>query len=158
MSPPANRCSSIGSAERLTEFLSVISACSEETSALRCAIEWAVDALAAEAGAIVSDGRVLTSVGIPPDRVPVAAVAAISTQTFGSEAADQLAPRPLLLVHGLDDDQFSPALAQQIYDRAGEPKRLVLLGGGLLFFPLLHLARRHGDVSRAVDESFDAVT
>ncbi|HEY7295112.1 MAG TPA: alpha/beta hydrolase [Dehalococcoidia bacterium] len=59
----------------------------------------------------------------------VRAVAAISTQTFGSEAAPQLAPRPLLLVHGLDDDQFSPAVAQQIYDRAGEPKRLVLLGG-----------------------------
>jgi len=59
----------------------------------------------------------------------VVGVAAISTQTFGSEAAPQLAPRPLLLVHGLDDDQFSPAIAQQIYDRAGEPKRLVLLGG-----------------------------
>ncbi len=59
----------------------------------------------------------------------VCGVAAISTQTFGSEAAPQLTPRPLLLVHGLDDDQFSPAVAQQIYDRAGEPKRLVLLGG-----------------------------
>lgn len=59
----------------------------------------------------------------------VCGVAAVSTQTFGSEAAPQLAPRPLLLIHGLEDDQFSPAVAQQIYDRAGEPKRLVLLGG-----------------------------
>jgi len=59
----------------------------------------------------------------------VCGVAAVSTQTFGSEAAPQLAPRPLLLIHGLEDDQFSPVVAQQIYDRAGEPKRLVLLGG-----------------------------
>jgi fermentation-respiration switch protein FrsA (DUF1100 family) len=59
----------------------------------------------------------------------VCSVAAVSTQTFGSEAAPQLAPRPLLLIHGLEDDQFSPVVAQQIYDRAGEPKRLVLLGG-----------------------------
>jgi uncharacterized protein len=40
-------------------------------------------------------------------------------------AADLVAPAPLLLVHGRRDDYCSPELAQEVYERAGGPRRLV---------------------------------
>jgi fermentation-respiration switch protein FrsA (DUF1100 family) len=41
----------------------------------------------------------------------------------------RLAPRPLLLVHGTADTILDCAASQDIYDRALEPKRLVLYEG-----------------------------
>jgi len=41
----------------------------------------------------------------------------------------QLAPRPLLLIHGLDDMTISPQDSRQIYEAAGEPKELWLVDG-----------------------------
>ena len=42
---------------------------------------------------------------------------------------DRLAPRPLLLVHGEANGLHSPEEARDLYERAGEPKQLVLLEG-----------------------------
>jgi dipeptidyl aminopeptidase/acylaminoacyl peptidase len=42
---------------------------------------------------------------------------------------DRIAPRPLLLVHGDDDDVVNVSQAQALYERAGEPKELVILAG-----------------------------
>ncbi|HVL81646.1 MAG TPA: alpha/beta hydrolase [Actinomycetota bacterium] len=42
-------------------------------------------------------------------------------------AADFLSPTPALIVHGRNDDYCSPAGAQALYDRLGEPKELVWL-------------------------------
>jgi uncharacterized protein len=42
-------------------------------------------------------------------------------------AADFISPTPLLVVHGRRDDYCSPEGAQAVFDRAGEPKRLVWL-------------------------------
>ncbi|MFD4181511.1 alpha/beta hydrolase [Rhodococcus sp. NPDC058514] len=42
-------------------------------------------------------------------------------------AADLISPTPLLVVHGVTDEFCSPEGAQAVYDRAGEPKKLVWL-------------------------------
>ncbi|GAB2736772.1 alpha/beta hydrolase [Salinifilum aidingensis] len=49
---------------------------------------------------------------------------------FRPEAvADQLAPRPLLIVHGGENELHKPAEAHSLYARAAEPKRLEILEG-----------------------------
>lgn len=41
----------------------------------------------------------------------------------------RIAPRPLLLVHGSQDDVVPVAQAHEVYSRAGEPKQLVIVDG-----------------------------
>ena len=45
------------------------------------------------------------------------------------EAVGDIAPRPLLIVHGSDNRLHPPEEAQSLYDRAGEPKELLFLKG-----------------------------
>ena len=59
----------------------------------------------------------------------VAAVAALSSQRFGTSTVENLAPRPLLLVHGTADTILPHEASQDIYDRARQPKRLTLIEG-----------------------------
>jgi fermentation-respiration switch protein FrsA (DUF1100 family) len=40
-----------------------------------------------------------------------------------------ISPRPLLLVHGSQDEIVPPADARRLYERAGEPKELVIVEG-----------------------------
>jgi pimeloyl-ACP methyl ester carboxylesterase len=56
-------------------------------------------------------------------------VVCLSSQTYGSDSVGQLSPRPLLLVHGKGDTRLPFSCSQQIYDRALEPKQLVLYDG-----------------------------
>lgn len=72
-------------------------------------------------GAVVIDAGVRAT--------SVAAVATLATQTAGAQRTPELAPTPLLLVHGRDDTRLSPECSQLLYDLAGEPKRLELLDG-----------------------------
>lgn len=44
-------------------------------------------------------------------------------------AAHRISPRPLLVVHGSENQLHRPEEAQHLYDAAGEPKRLELLDG-----------------------------
>jgi len=41
----------------------------------------------------------------------------------------KIAPRPLLLVHGGEDEVVNVAHARRLYNRAGEPKQLIIIGG-----------------------------
>jgi alpha-beta hydrolase superfamily lysophospholipase len=59
----------------------------------------------------------------------VGAVVAMSSQLHGTEHAERVSPRPLLLVHGMDDQVLEATASQIIYDRAREPKELVLYQG-----------------------------
>lgn len=59
----------------------------------------------------------------------VTSVATLATQTAGAQRVDELAPRPLLLVHGLDDVRLTPDCSRLLYSLAAEPKELVLLEG-----------------------------
>jgi hypothetical protein len=59
----------------------------------------------------------------------VDAVVTLSTQTAGTVLTPRVAPRPLLLVHGELDRRLPPACSQYVYERAGEPKEIVILSG-----------------------------
>ena len=72
-------------------------------------------------GAVMIDAAV--------DEPGVAVVATLATQTAGAQRVAELTPRPLLLIHGLDDDRLSPDCSRMLYEQAGEPKRIELLEG-----------------------------
>ena len=72
-------------------------------------------------GAVVIAGGAVSS--------HVKGVVCLSSQTYGSDAVGQLSPKPLLLVHGKSDTRLPFSCSQQIYDRALEPKQLVLYDG-----------------------------
>lgn len=56
----------------------------------------------------------------------VRAVASLSPQLFGTRQVEQL-DKPLLLVHGMEDHVLNHEASEDIYRRANEPKRIVLL-------------------------------
>ncbi len=59
----------------------------------------------------------------------VSAVVTLSTQTAGAQRAALVAPRPLLLVHGAEDQRLPPECSRQVYSWAQEPRELVILTG-----------------------------
>jgi uncharacterized protein len=72
-------------------------------------------------------GAVVITAGAVHDRV--AGVVALASQTYGARLAGQLAPRPLLVVHGTADTRLPYTCGVQIYGWAQEPKQLVLYEG-----------------------------
>jgi alpha-beta hydrolase superfamily lysophospholipase len=59
----------------------------------------------------------------------VLAVAALSSQTYGTQDAPRLSPRPLFLAHGAADEILPAACSQEIFARALEPKQLRVYPG-----------------------------
>jgi dienelactone hydrolase len=59
----------------------------------------------------------------------VTTVIALSSQLAGAHVAGELAPKPLLLIHGGADTILSHESSQAIYDRAGEPRTIRILPG-----------------------------
>lgn len=57
-----------------------------------------------------------------------AGVVGMSSQRFGTQDVQQLG-KPLLLIHGSNDDILDRAASDDIYGRAEEPKQLVILEG-----------------------------
>ena len=72
-------------------------------------------------------GAVVIAAGAASDQV--VGVAALSSQTAGTGVVARLAPRPLLVLHGTDDEVLPASCSRDIHARAGEPKRLVLYPG-----------------------------
>jgi uncharacterized protein len=60
---------------------------------------------------------------------PVRAVVPMSTQTYGTGLAAQVAPRAMLLIHGTADTVLPDACSRAVFQRAHEPKELVLYPG-----------------------------
>lgn len=56
----------------------------------------------------------------------VSGVVAMSSQLHGTDGVGNLSPRPLLLVHGMHDQVLEATASEILYERAGEPKRIVL--------------------------------
>ncbi|MCC6235965.1 MAG: alpha/beta hydrolase [Dehalococcoidia bacterium] len=73
-------------------------------------------------------GAVVIEAGVR-DHALVRSVATLATQTAGAQRVGELAPTPLLLVHGLDDVRLSPDCSRLLYSLAGAPRELVLLEG-----------------------------
>ncbi len=59
----------------------------------------------------------------------VKAVAALSSQTAGASRAADVAPRPLLLVHGEADTRLPPYCTEMIFEWASRPKRKIIYPG-----------------------------
>ncbi|MFN8534612.1 MAG: macro domain-containing protein [Dehalococcoidia bacterium] len=59
----------------------------------------------------------------------VKGIAALAPQGYGTHLVHQLAPRPLLLVYGENDEVCSPEVSQTIFRDAGDPKQIVGLPG-----------------------------
>jgi pimeloyl-ACP methyl ester carboxylesterase len=56
-------------------------------------------------------------------------VIALSSQLGGAHGVGDLSPKPLLLIHGDADTILSHESSQALYDRAGEPRTIVILPG-----------------------------
>ena len=56
----------------------------------------------------------------------VTTVIALSSQLAGAHVVGDLAPRPLLLVHGTADTILPHRSSEMIYEKAGEPRELML--------------------------------
>lgn len=56
----------------------------------------------------------------------VAAVVTIATQGTGTRNVWRISPRPILLIHGEADRTLPWRASENVYERAGEPRRLVL--------------------------------
>jgi diguanylate cyclase (GGDEF)-like protein len=67
--------------QQLVEFLSLVSSFPDEQSAIRGAVERAAEALEAEVGAVVRDGRLLASTGFPADDVQIGLLVAAAEGT-----------------------------------------------------------------------------
>ena len=73
-------------------------------------------------------GAVVISAGALSDAV--VGVATVASQTYGAGAVGELSPeKSLLLIHGTADGVLPHRLSRGLYDRAGEPKELVLYPG-----------------------------
>ena len=59
----------------------------------------------------------------------VKAVVGLSSQTFGAHRVNELAPRPILLIHGERDRNLPARCSQDIYKWANVPKELVIYQG-----------------------------
>ena len=59
----------------------------------------------------------------------VVAVAALSSQTSGTELVSEVSPRPLLLMHGSADEILPDRCSRDLYARAREPKQILLYEG-----------------------------
>ncbi|HSK79355.1 MAG TPA: alpha/beta hydrolase [Thermoanaerobaculia bacterium] len=56
----------------------------------------------------------------------VVAVAALSSQTYGTGTVGVLSPRPLLLLHGSADEVLPDLCSRDLHRRAGQPKEIKL--------------------------------
>jgi dienelactone hydrolase len=57
----------------------------------------------------------------------VGGVVALATQSYGTNAANRISPRPLLLVHGGEDAVLPVECSRLVFERALDPKELVIL-------------------------------
>jgi hypothetical protein len=69
---------------------------------------------------------VISAAAVSPN---VQAVVPMSSQTYGTELTPHVAPRPMLLIHGMADDVLSPMCSRQLYAAAKEPKQIKLYPG-----------------------------
>ena len=72
-------------------------------------------------------GAVVITAGVTS--ASILGVVALSSQSYGADLAGELSPRPLLLLHGTADSVLPDACSREIYQRAVEPRQLILYPG-----------------------------
>lgn len=68
-------------------------------------------------------------ISVAPLSQAIVAVVALASQTFGANSVGHIHPRPILLVHGTQDQRLNCYCSEQIYSWAKKPKELVILEG-----------------------------
>ena len=117
---------------------------------VRAALEWLAGQGIARAGLLGhSFGGAVVIDAAAEEPARVASIATLATQTAGAQRVAELAPRPILFVHGLEDTRLSPECSRYLYSLAGEPKDLVLLEGATH-----SLRQRHPEVRALLVEWF----
>lgn len=59
----------------------------------------------------------------------VSGVVALSSQSYGTEGVESISPRPILLIHGEQDEVLPAHCSVDIFQRANEPRDLILYPG-----------------------------
>lgn len=72
-------------------------------------------------GAVVINAGIVSPV--------VRAVVGLASQSYGALCVGELSGRPLLLIHGEEDEVLPPSCSETLHRAAGEPKELELLPG-----------------------------
>ena len=72
-------------------------------------------------------GAVVISAGVRSEQVT--AVVTLATQSYGTNEVASLSPRPLLLLHGTDDEILPATSSWSVHRMAREPKTLELFEG-----------------------------
>jgi dienelactone hydrolase len=72
-------------------------------------------------------GAVVLSAAAADRRVKT--VVTVASQSYGTKDVSQIAPRPILLIHGTGDKTLSFECSVDIADRASQPKKLMLFPG-----------------------------
>lgn len=72
-------------------------------------------------------GAVVVIAGVLSEEVK--AVATVASQTYGTGSVGQLSPKALLVIHGNRDRTLPVTCSEDIYNRAKEPKELVIYEG-----------------------------
>jgi alpha/beta superfamily hydrolase len=68
----------------------------------------------------------------------VKAVVGLSSQTYGTQRVSELSPKPLLLIHGVRDRNLPVRSSWHIFERAKEPKEIVIYKGSGHFLRECH--------------------
>jgi len=50
-------------------------------------------------------------------------------EIYSNKWIDKLSPRPILIIHGDQDDVVSPTSTFNLYERAGDPKEIMIIKG-----------------------------
>jgi fermentation-respiration switch protein FrsA (DUF1100 family) len=69
---------------------------------------------------------VITAAAVHED---VKAVATVATQSAGTDGAEHLGDKPILLLHGTGDKTLSPACSEEVYGMVRGPKELKIYEG-----------------------------
>ena len=72
-------------------------------------------------------GAVVITAGADDEHV--IGVAALSSQSYGADAVSDLSPKPLLLIHGSDDEILPDRCSRDLFRKAGQPKEIKLYPG-----------------------------
>jgi fermentation-respiration switch protein FrsA (DUF1100 family) len=112
-------------------LLAIHAAAGSEDVAAAVAICPAAEWMLAEDVQRVIDGRPLPANSAMPEmELDAPALAAWLDSNDVEDAAERMGAKPLLLIHARGDEVVPYTQSEKLYERAAEPKRLLLLEGG----------------------------
>jgi diguanylate cyclase (GGDEF)-like protein len=137
--------------QQLVEFLAVVSSFPDEQSAISGAVERAAEALEAEVGAVVRDGRLLASTGFPAHDVPIGPLVAAAEGTSKTLEVPGAGVCTVISVSLEDDHRGRLMLARGAGETFDRQEANLVRGMARVLTLALHALRLIGD-ERALRE------